>query len=549
MYSCRYPTGGGCDSVHLTYTQDFGAVSSTIRPLSHFYMVLFPVAPPAQASTLAQWYAEVIAHEREVDGFVNRGGRWLQRLERARVGQWSRSLEPSAAKEAAKLSADQRRLHGALHRLEERQSPANRAILRRSTLKERVDVLCGFRLRQALMADVAAELAGLDERRRGALLRPGPDSLIDLVEQPAAEEGADLDPMRGEADWEAASNALTEEWQLMLDVLVRAEGRTTTPAASAEVVAASSGGADGSSPAAATGPPPASSQAGGGDGAAVCRTTAVTAAAIAAENLANSALATAALVNSALAGKGGGGGKGAAAAAEAEAGGSAEAGASSSAAANSGVEFGRQLREGDVRASCGVLRSSMGAWLGEVVSLAGWSGFELEAWAELTAQERASLLAAGLLVTPPPHPNMGDNTVPPLTLSHWVDRDMRTHIRTLEGRPPSAQLPPGQPRPPSAQLPPAGPPAPTAAGGPSSSLISALERDAVERPSSSASGLSRLGSRPASRPPSSRPVSRPPTGGLSRPTSGATPRIEAIRMRCRMRARRAVPCCMCCMCA
>ena len=98
-------------------------------------------APPE--STLARWHAEVCKYEQEHDGFVARGGRWLQRLERAREGEWLRSFsDPERALAMQQLPAEHRRLHAAIHHVEEGLSPSDRAILRRSALSERVDMLC-----------------------------------------------------------------------------------------------------------------------------------------------------------------------------------------------------------------------------------------------------------------------------------------------------------------------------------------------------------------------------------------------------------------------
>ena len=76
-------------------------------------MVLLEEAPapqpsaPAPQSTLARWYAEVRKYEQEHDGFVARGGRWLQRLERAREGEWLRSFsDPERARAMSQLPAE-----------------------------------------------------------------------------------------------------------------------------------------------------------------------------------------------------------------------------------------------------------------------------------------------------------------------------------------------------------------------------------------------------------------------------------------------------------
>ena len=63
-------------------------------------MVLLPFAEPP-AGTLAAWYAEVASYERSVDGHVQRGGRWLQRLERAREARWLASVEAARSGDGA----------------------------------------------------------------------------------------------------------------------------------------------------------------------------------------------------------------------------------------------------------------------------------------------------------------------------------------------------------------------------------------------------------------------------------------------------------------
>ena len=66
-------------------------------------------------------------------------------------------------------------------------------------------------------ADSMAQMADLNDRRRAALLRPAPEVLMGLVEKPAIAGSVD-DILRGEADWEEACQALSEEWQLMIEV-------------------------------------------------------------------------------------------------------------------------------------------------------------------------------------------------------------------------------------------------------------------------------------------------------------------------------------------
>ena len=55
--------------------------------------------------TLREWYDEVVEFELEECGVVQRGGRWLRRLERARELRWLGSLstnERQAARQAPK---------------------------------------------------------------------------------------------------------------------------------------------------------------------------------------------------------------------------------------------------------------------------------------------------------------------------------------------------------------------------------------------------------------------------------------------------------------
>ena len=88
-------------------------------------MVLLSLPPPpsdAEATapetsprggTLARWHAEVSQYEQTNDGMVARGGRWLQRLERAREGEWLSSFGSHEERtEAMRLPAEVRRLRG-----------------------------------------------------------------------------------------------------------------------------------------------------------------------------------------------------------------------------------------------------------------------------------------------------------------------------------------------------------------------------------------------------------------------------------------------------
>ena len=153
--------------------------------------------------TIPRWIAEVASFEREADGTVRRGHKWLQRLERAREQRWLSSLGPEERVHASQLPVERRQLLAALHRLESTMAPSARAILRRSTLHERLDLLCYERLRGALDADAHSAMISLDECRRQALLRG---------------EVIEADAQRGALDWEAACEALAEEWQLMIEV-------------------------------------------------------------------------------------------------------------------------------------------------------------------------------------------------------------------------------------------------------------------------------------------------------------------------------------------
>jgi hypothetical protein len=208
--------------------------------------------------TIPRWIAEVASFEREADGTVRRGHKWLQRLERAREQRWLSSLGPEERVHASQLPVERRQLLAALHRLESTMAPSARAILRRSTLHERLDVLCYERLRGALDADAHSAMISLDECRRQALLRPAPAALAAVLEatdappppppppgggygsvsQAEEEEAAyaaaaakvaeqraklsgeviEADERRGALDWEAACEALAEEWQLMIEV-------------------------------------------------------------------------------------------------------------------------------------------------------------------------------------------------------------------------------------------------------------------------------------------------------------------------------------------
>ena len=213
--------------------------------------------------TIPRWIAEVASFEREADGTVRRGHKWLQRLERAREQRWLSSLGPEERVHASQLPVERRQLLAALHRLESTMAPSARAILRRSTLHERLDLLCYERLRGALDADAHSAMISLDECRRQALLRPAPAALAAVLEpsdapppppppptttgggygtvsQAEEEEAAyaaaaakvaeqraklsgeviEADAQRGALDWEAACEALAEEWQLMIEVSV-----------------------------------------------------------------------------------------------------------------------------------------------------------------------------------------------------------------------------------------------------------------------------------------------------------------------------------------
>ena len=240
------------DSLSTTSERTLGA------PLEARAMVLIDDQQPQP--TIPRWIAEVASFEREADGTVRRGHKWLQRLERAREQRWLSSLGPEERVHASQLPVERRQLLAALHRLESTMAPSARAILRRSTLHERLDLLCYERLRGALDADAHSAMISLDECRRQALLRPAPAALAAVLEpsdappppppppptgggygtvsQAEEEEAAyaaaaakvaeqraklsgeviEADERRGALDWEAACEALAEEWQLMIEV-------------------------------------------------------------------------------------------------------------------------------------------------------------------------------------------------------------------------------------------------------------------------------------------------------------------------------------------
>jgi hypothetical protein len=78
--------------------------------------------------TIPRWIAEIASFEREADGTVRRGHKWLQRLERAREQRWLSSLGPEARVHASQLPVERRQLLAALHRLESTMAPSARAM-------------------------------------------------------------------------------------------------------------------------------------------------------------------------------------------------------------------------------------------------------------------------------------------------------------------------------------------------------------------------------------------------------------------------------------
>ena len=250
-------------------------------------MVLLEEQPPPLPPTLPQWLAEVAAFERDFDGHVHRGHKWLARLERARQQRWISSIDDAVERRRlAALPTDQQRVLASLHRLESRMPPADRAILHRSTLRERLDVLCQERLRAALDADSQSVVLSLEERRRASLLRPGPAALevaiseaearaeaeavaaaaaaaatSDFATSPEKTENlakarsdlakatvgegpiSEADERLGALDWEAACDAVAEEWQLMIEVMLRSELRQKEANEAAIAAAADKAGA------------------------------------------------------------------------------------------------------------------------------------------------------------------------------------------------------------------------------------------------------------------------------------------------------------------
>ena len=308
-------------------------------------------------------------------------------------------------------------------------------------------------------------LESLEEPRRRALLRPGPDAVLETLletaqQAPSPPGTAAVDRLRGEAAG-GASGALAEEWQLLIETMLREEEAAVRDPGRAPAGAAASPHAH-------------------------CVPTALSHASRASSCARARSCAwapTAALPPP----------------------------------TSLSQQLGR-LRETELRASCARVHSIARAWLAELGVLASWPAFELHAWAELSGAERDAVAQSGLLAPPPPPPPPGGGGLsasaasahetvatretaasPPrpiatLTLSTWVDREMRRMLRG-GGTGGTGSVSGEITQPPS---------------------LTAIEWDAcMSRPGSSQCS-SIFGSRPTSPELGSRPTSR---SGGSRPTS------------------------------
>ena len=308
-----------------------------------------PLSPQPQPlqheSILRQWHREVVAHEMASDGYVRRGGRWLHRLAQAREAACAAAPRGGATDRADLMNVsrpEHKRLAASLFHLE--QSIPDRAVLQRATVEERVERLCRERLRASLPAGFDAALAALDDKRRDALLRPGPEAVQATLEDerkapPPADDDRRSSPatptplaahasaaaqsplrvdhaVRAEADWDAACQALAEEWQLAIEVLLQREREATERRAAA--------------PAGAAPPPlPPEEQ----------------------PSTLSHLIAT---------------------------------------------HDERALRD-----SCAHVHAALGGWVRELGALAAWRPAELDAWGALSREERAAVAAAGLLGASP----------------------------------------------------------------------------------------------------------------------------------------------------
>ena len=216
-------------------------------------MVLFPIRVADQRDTLSRWHAEVYEHELKHEGTVHRGGRWLQRRDKGREHSW---LQDNPHERGSTLRGDARRYQAAMHRLETLiEDPSDRAIFHRASQDERLLRLLYERLLSSMEPEVAATMMSLEERRRAALLRPGLEAIRDAIAEeekaaatpsrPASQGGGSqpvapavmgsaaasggggglmpAELQRASWQWEEACQALSEEWQLLIEARLRQE--------------------------------------------------------------------------------------------------------------------------------------------------------------------------------------------------------------------------------------------------------------------------------------------------------------------------------------